>query len=502
MKDKRLHKFIAITLCVTLLTISASRVTRVSAVGTTIAASAAAALCAVGIVYCSYMALSGASVNIPPSDDVVDWLKDMGTKVVQFPSGRAAYEELYPELIGIGDEPLTSMLDRAWTWTTDKLKSWANDFSSTDVIENIATFEYTRDVSDIPLNGFNYTMTLENVPEVIMNYNGTFSTFAQYISEGKTFVVPPSAKAIIEVQGHYVYTDAWYDGATDLRNYFDGTYYGLQQYINGSWSRKYTFQYGLDIQISGEHNSYAIPLNPNYYARDTSRYTYYIGNLTYPILPDSVIYDATTDTVSELVIPDTQVVVRNPQYPTLPPDDDNKPVIPYLKLPFDPNWIDPITNLPTGGGNWGLNLRDLLDVLEDLSGTLMEIGAIGELINQFKNLLSGQDGDEYYIYYDDSEHDETFYQYYTITNYNGDVYQYDIDVSDADEHLPVDLNTIQSYTNNRYLDEVKRSAIAGSSIIRDLVVFWYDVNPMIVYIFFGSCIAIIVAAFIGKWGHS
>lgn len=148
---------------VTLLTISVGRVTRVSAIGTTIAAASGAALLSVGIVYCSYMALTGASVHIPDVvDNVCSWLTDMGTKVVQYPSGRAAYEEIYPQLLNVGDEPISSLLDRAWTWTSDKLKSWANDFSSVDVIQNIAgtytvlnsittDFDYSFDIVT-PLN--------------------------------------------------------------------------------------------------------------------------------------------------------------------------------------------------------------------------------------------------------------------------------------------------------------------------------------------------------------
>lgn len=499
-RNKIFSRIIVVTLLMTLLTFKVGRVVEVKAVGTTIAAAAGTALLAVGIVYCSYMALSGAAVHIPDTDQINDWLTDMGTKVVQFPAGRAAYEELYPQLIGIGDEPLISMLDRAWTWTSDKLKSWANDFSSVEVIENIATFTELVDVEQVPTNGWTYTFNLVSQGNSVYR-NGDVYTFNQLIADNWIFgALPTGVKIVLNGTYNTKYSLVHTTSTDTVRNYMiNENRFKNQHLVNGQWTdfAPTDWVYSAPCSRNGYYYNYGPFLTDleMYEIQGSPKRISFSIEQSYPLFPDAVIYDSVNDRDLPMVVPSSEVIVRNPQYPTLPPEDDNKPVIPYLKLPYDPTWIDPITGTP-GGGNWGFNLAQLLDTLEDFARSLMEIGALADLINAFQL----NSGDEYYISY--NEGDDYYYEYYTITNFSDDTYIFNIDVSEADKHLPVDLNTIQTYTKNRYLDTIKESAESGSSIIRDLVVFWYDVDPEIIYIFFGCSITVLIAAFIGKWGHS
>lgn len=495
MFKKTFIKTICITLMVTFLTLSVGKVTRVSAMGATIAAASAAALLSVGIVYCSYMALTGAAVHVPDTvEHIEEWLKDMGSKVVQYPSGRAAYEELYPDLLSIGDEPLSSLLDHAWTWTSDKLKAWCNDFSNTDTIIEIGSYTATRDITYLTTNGFAYS-NLTHPPFV----TDDGYTFIDLVNQGYT--ITPFGDVTIAIgtsDGRTLYDVSSLE-ASKWRNLLktNGLYY-MQELVNGEWVQRSPFFYLGYSAVKNNVNRMLYP-NYNYYNLIGASETY-INDIgwTYPKFVNLPIHDEATDTDLPLVIPDSLVTYK-PQYPSLPPEHDNKPIIPYIQLPFDPNWIDPNTGLP-GGGDWGFKLADLLDKIESLAELLLELGAIADLINEFKNLLSGTQEDNYYIYF--NEGDDYYYQYYTITNYGDNIYNYNIDVSDVDEHLPVDLNSVSTYTHNRYIDTVKQSAQNGSSLLRDFAVFWHDVDPQITYVVFGCAITLLLAAFIGKWGHS
>lgn len=68
--------------------------------------------------------------------------------------------------------------------------------------------------------------------------------------------------------------------------------------------------------------------------------------------------------------------------------------------------------------------------------------------------------------------------------------------------LPVNLNDIQIYTDNEYLDIVKQRALQASETIGEYVAFWHNCDSELVYAILGSFIVILIGAFIGKWGHS
>ena len=77
------------------------------------------------------------------------------------------------------------------------------------------------------------------------------------------------------------------------------------------------------------------------------------------------------------------------------------------------------------------------------------------------------------------------------------------DISDIlQPALPIDLNDIAEYTDNTYLDIVKERATSAGNTLAELVAFWHNCDPEIVYVLFGCAIMTLVGAFIGKWGHS
>lgn len=497
MKDKRLHKFIAITLSVTLLTFSASKVTRVYALGTT-ATIAGTAFILTGAVYISYIALTQGQIVLPVAEDLHDWLGDIGRKVSQFSSGAEAYQDIYQQ---ISREPLTNIIDGVWTWTQDRIKSFVNDFSDTRIITDILGYTEFINTSNIPYNGFTYPYTFSMLPTL----------FAPWID-----AQPKNFMTLSQIQDSENCSISFYNGAGILYHYGEtywimptsitnpvrnillpNNYYSAEEYYDGSWHQINNILIACGVANYANGNTkYVMPLdvtdpalilgNPGYMTIS--------GDMVVPLFPQEVIHVQATDEDLPLVIPENESV----NLPTwVDPDNDNRPIIPWVPIPELPTDV-PVPSGYNGISQWGFNLQDLLDKIEDLAGQLIDIGGIAALINEF----AGLHGDNYYLEYNDG--DTNFYTYYQPTIYDNDTeyVTYNIDVSHTDEHLPVDLNTIELYTHNHYLDEVRRSAIAGGSIIRDLTVFWYDVDSTIIYIFFGSCIAILVAAFIGKWGHS
>lgn len=68
--------------------------------------------------------------------------------------------------------------------------------------------------------------------------------------------------------------------------------------------------------------------------------------------------------------------------------------------------------------------------------------------------------------------------------------------------LPVNLNEIEVYTHNEYLDTIKKYSYDFADTIGEYVAFWHNADYETVYALLGSVIIIIIGAFIGKWGHS
>ena len=409
---KHLNRIIIVALLTTLLTFNVGRVQSVKAVGTTIAAAAGATLCAVGIAYYSYLMLTGAQVRIPSTSQAIqDWLTETGRKVVQYPSGRAAYEELYPRMLR---DPSASLIhdfldSEVWTWTTDKIKLWANDFSSTDVAGALSAYYTAVDAEHFATNGFTYP-AYTPLPDTIytttltggLDFNGTIS---QFVSQVSPLYMESGRPLFIDLgSDRYMFQNAnitWEHVRNVLRS--DGKY-GAQYNINGYWENipPHVFNVRIGFYVYNDVAYGFMPFSNGNIWRLQSYWLTFQGSqlvFTYPVFPTEVIYDEVNQVDLPMVeIPDNALVEQRPQWPILQdPDDEHLPVIPYYQTPWDPNWIDPVTGNP-GGGNWGFGLDDLLDLLEQLAEGLIDIGILKELINDFAE----DSGDTYYISYDDS----------------------------------------------------------------------------------------------------
>lgn len=491
MRNKIFTKIIITTLLVTFLTFNVGRVTRVSAVGT-VATVAGTALLATGVIYMSYLALTGAQMRIPVANDIELWLKDIGTKVVQYPSGSATYKEMY-EYYSIHD-PISNVIDGVWSWTEDKLKSFANDFADTRIIDNIVSYESSISTYWQAANGYEYDLTV--IPDYISGNSDT-DTFEYYESIGFSFAAVTGPKYVVAMSdGTVSFSNLVND--LEVRNYLtsDNTY--MAQYYNGSaWVDLGNYT-GSSYTITRDSNTYFLNVfaaRPYWYVMATSPVSYTVTSsieYAYPFFPDELIYDSVNDEYLPLVeVSDTQ----NNLPSWIDPDNDNRPVIPWVPIPDLPTSID-VPSGYTGLDQWGFNLEDLLDNLSELGESIFDLAVLKELINSF----AGLHGDDYYLYYDNG--DTNYFTYYQPTIYEGDYITYNYDISEHEDVMPVNLNEIQLYTDNRYLEQIKESAVAGSSMLRDLAVFWHDVDPEITYIVLGCCILVLIGAFTGKLGHS
>lgn len=485
MKNKIFTRIIITTLLCAFLTFNVGKVTRVSAVGTSVAAIGTMAFIATGLVYISYLSLTGATISVPRSEDISNWLGGIGKKVAKYPSGSATYQEMYQYY---AQEPLTHAIDGVWSWTQEKLKSFINDFANVGIIGQIVG-EYT---SSAPLAQFDYTGIINDLPtEIRLNGYGNY-TIDDLLLQGYSFVY--STEGYRFVTNTTPYIQYWYNTnpVRNLRYRSGNSYlYTVQEYVNGEWVQPR----GVPATVASVFRNdtfygYLVGLNANALNITTVYTGFAAASTRYPQLIDVDIYDASTGELIRAL--DSTQYLNQPNWN----DDENRPIVPWVPIPDLP------TGVPTPPGysvpQWGFPLQDLLDLLESLAEGLMSIDAIARLINEF----AGQHGDNYYLEYNDG--DTNYYTYYQPMNFDNDTeyVTYNINIEEQQDIIPVDLNTVSLYTNNRYLDNIKQSAMAGSSILRDLVVFWYDIEPEIAYIALGSCLAILLGAFIGKWGHS
>lgn len=490
MRNKIFTKIIITTLLVAFLTFNVGKVTRVSAVGTT-AAIAGTAFILTGAVYLSYVALTQGEMVLPAAENMHNWLGGIGRKVSQYPSGAAAYQDIYQGLLR---DPTANVIDGVWTWTQDRIRDFVNDFSDTRIISDMVSYDGVVATDWIGTNGFTYS------PVILANYIGGTSetdTFAYYESIGFTITQNTGPRVVKYTNDNTTYTFSNLAVNYQVRNYMTerGTYF-MQYYDGNAWQTFNGYQYYSYSASRYGTDYYLVPHNYNpYYSIQLQ-----MGNITttnaveyaIPMFPDNVIYDSVNDRDLPMVIP-----VGETQLPSwVDPDNNNRPIIPWVSIPQLPVNVNP----PSGYVNpqWGFNLQDLLDKLENLAGQLIDIGAIASLINEF----AGLHGDNYYLEYNDG--DTNYYTYYQPTVFDNDTeyVTYNINVSEQEDIIPVDLNTISLYTQNRYLEQIKDSAIAGSSMLRDLAVFWHDVDPEVTYIVLGCCILVLIGAFTGKLGHS
>lgn len=492
---KGFRRFICVTVLCALLMVSMGRATRVSAVGTT-AAIAGTAFILTGAVYLSYIALTNGQVAMPLADDMHEWLGSIGRKVSQYPSGAEAYQDIYQGLL---KDPIANVIDGVWTWTQDRIKSFVNDFSDTRINQDIVS--YTQQLPLVPpALPYNYNLTLK-LPSTIYWYG--VNTIDQFIAQGWNIIDNNGLRFL------YKYGDTGYIINTTLdgvyRNAYKpwasyGNYYFIQQYVNGSWVdvNLSSTTVGNSIATRGGQTGYLIPAFNGSYDLILSDYNsaYDLGSVwSYPALIDSPLYNYITGETTEVIPQESTEVVRTPQW--LDPDNENRPIIPWVHIPDIPTGV-PVPPNYTGPPQWGFPLAELLDLLEELAEGLMEIDAIARLINEF----AGQHGDNYYLEYNDG--DINYYTYYQPTIFDNDTeyVTYNIDVSEQQDIIPVDLNIISLYTHNNYLDEVKEAARSFGSAIGEYVAFWHNCDPVVTYTILGSFILILIGAFIGKWGHS
>ena len=484
MKNKIFTRIIITTLLCAFLTFSVGKVTRVSAVGTT-AAIAGTAFLLTGAVYLSYVALTQGELVLPAANELHNYLGSIGRKVSQYPSGAAAYQDIYQGLLR---DPIANVIDGVWTWTQDRIKDFVNDFSDTRIISEITEYTANIDVSVLPTNGFAYEFDFVGVPEIV--FDGTnfwnlsdLTMLWKYTGTPVVYVSPANGLATILPSN--------YSGS--VRNAYENGVYTPQKFVNGTWQNITDLHYGY-----GKFDAVNY-VNPdgslNYYVYTTNQFGYSSAvSLHYPLFANERIYDVANDEYLPLVVPEA-TQQRLPSW--VDPDNDNRPIIPWVPIPDIPSGVTPPSGY-IGQPQWGFPLANLLDLLEELAEGLINIDAIARLINEF----AGQHGDNYYLEYNDG--DTNYYTYYQPTIFDNDTeyVTYNINIAEQEEVIPVDLNTISLYTDNRYLDQIKQSAINGSSMLRDLAVFWHDVDPEVTYIVFGCCILILIGAFTGKLGHS
>lgn len=477
-RNKSIINFICSISIVTVLLVSITgRTIPVKAVGTTVAI-AGTAFVLTGAVYLSYVALTQGEMVLPAAEEMHNWLGAIGRKVSQYPSGASAYQEIYQNL---ARDPAANVINGIWSWTIDRIKAFANDFSDTRIIDNIIGY-YSDASFYTPLTNFNYNF------EITVPIYEIYGTGIHLPSD----YLPLSGAQFILDNGSY-HTIVGTDISSPYRNVknLQGTY-GIQIYRDGEWESITSFGFG-GYSASTSSYYFEVSFPPDYYFinnHGTMR-TMSIQASTYPPLSNADIYDESTGEIIQ-VLDSTQYI--SPSWND--PDNNNRPIIPWVPIPDLPANVDP----PAGYVNpqWGFNLQDLLDKLLDLAGAMIDVGGIAALINGF----AGLHGDEYYIEY--SVGDTNYYTYYQPTIFDNDTeyVTYNIDVSEQQDIIPVDLNTIQLYTNNDYLNEIKERSTKFGETLGEYFVFWHNSDPMTVYVIFGSVIVILIGAFIGKWGHS
>ena len=481
-RNKSFINFIcAISIAVVLLVSITGRTVPVKAVGTT-ATIAGTAFVLTGAVYLSYVALTQGEMILPVAEELHNWLGSIGRKASQYSSGAAAYKEIYENL---ARDPAANVIDGIWKWTQERIKAFTNDFADTRIISNLVSYSALPD-EYLPTTNYNYDFNFVVPQSILINSPYADTSLPSDYTEftGQRFILDHSDNTAVVTHSNIT---------TPVREVFDGAFYNHQQYINGQWVGLTSWNY------SGYSPSTEWYIYPRfnqfwgYYQHGFTQNTYSGSRSIYPIFADAEIYDETTGEIIE-----TRDIVPTQITPSWnDPDNNNRPIIPWVPIPQLPANINPPSGY-NGISQWGFNLQDLLDTLEDLAGTLIDIGAIAGLINEF----AGLHGDEYYIEYNDG--DTNFYTYYQPTIFDNDTeyVTYNIDISEQDDIIPVDLNTIQLYTDNNYLDEIKKRSQKFGETLGEYFVFWHNSDPITVYVIFGSVIVIFIGAFIGKWGHS
>lgn len=476
MKNKHFLQFVAILLCTTLLTFSVGRVTRVKAVVTEAAIATGVAII-VGTAFLGYLALSGATVRYENMDTLNDYVGDVGRWVMQHGSGVGLTRLISQASDWVGRQAL-SALDFTVEYTKDLISDFYNSFNNINRIRDGISVtippSLTRPTLDFPYPAVSYptdytiylpSSSYEYVYEVLDGFelylvaDGTFSTpesfslyqlpyhnLVNYIASGSTYY------HIGILVGNTIQSiNTTIKGSTPFVIYQNGIHTGYTGYITtGGLVRPWGQFYDSLVRIpTATSTSFPILANRPLYLTDANN-----NIITKP---------------NDIVVPDSSSV-SFPNHGGGNDDDNRNPIIPFVPFP----------NSPTNpNGFWGSLVDDILDAV----GDGLDLAILSELLNAFADRNGGDS-----ILYDDD-----------VINY---FYQYDIknNITQQSEEIPIDLNEISLYTDNRYLTTLTDSVDSVSGVIHDYVGFWYDVDPTVVIVILGSAVLSVVSLLLHKMG--
>lgn len=470
MKNKHILQFVAILLCTTLLTFSVGRVTRVKAVVTEAAIVTGVAII-VGTAFLGYLALSGATVRYDNIDTLNDYVADVGNWVMEYGSGVGLTRLIAQASDWVGRQALNA-LDFTVEYTSELISDFYNSFNNKDIISKIAV-EVPPSIL-IPTLSYPYPSAqytnLDLTPPTRTGFD-----FVYEIMSGYSLYLIASPTTSNSLSGFYPY-QLPYDNLVNYQISGSSTFY-----IGTLIGNHITNINPRNLRGSGPYVGYQNGVITNYsnwsaysmlaWSSLASIYTSY-ANLVFPFLANKPLY--LVDSNNDIIAVNGSVATTSStsvSYPNNGSDDyDRNPIIPFVPFP----------NSPTNpNGFWGSLIRDILDAIEDG----LDIAILSELLNAF----AAENGGDSILYDDD------------IINY---YYSYDIknNITQRSEELPIDLNEISLYTDNRYLTTLTDSVDSVSDVIHDYVGFWYDVDPTVVIVILGSAILSVVSLLLHKMG--
>ena len=495
---KSIKYIICLLSLITFLTVSTvGKVERVNAAASAAAIAGAAALGA-GAIFIAYLAFTGARAEIPLGADQNEYLTRVGNQFAQYPSGSKIYNDIKSFLLTAGTGAL-ALPQYVFNWTTDKALDIYNDFKDTSILQDIFGWDKALP-TDSPLNGYDYGH-FSNVPQTYQGgdipetwsfewNSGPRIALSQYqntMYACNTEYVNGRIYRNLHTTGDRYYAQFSTDGGATWYNLTGNAYISMPVYVNNAlWMFIYpvvTYYNGSDYIAT--------------YTSSRSQQTIaWAQNTPYPVLIDSPIYDDVVGEYEETETEEGETIHVIPQwYDIVSSTPTDYPIVPYVQLPSNnPNNYDPDEN----NHPWGIPLGNLLDTLENLGEGIIDASIIAQIIDAFKNSLSGDEYNEYNYYENEGD---TYNYYYTNTYYQNEYnYNYNYNIKEQSEKLPVDLNSLRQVTDNRLFDEIKDGSDKFGDTISNYVAFWHNTDYTIVYVFLGGILWICLCAFIGKWG--
>lgn len=498
MKTRIVKRVLVSLILATFLTVSTvGEVEHVSATVTGAAIASAAALGA-GIIFLSYLAFTGARVEVPSGAEQTAYLTRIGERFSQSSSGSAVFNDIKSFLMK-SSTPMLALPEYVFNWTSDIAQGIYNEFKSIDLLQDI--FGWDKPLpTDGAQNGYDYG-TFTNVPQ---NYQGGD------IPSGWDVNWNTGARILWNTYANVTY-------AVNMQNQSGRMYRSLknaQGLYKAQWSSDgvdwydFTSDVNIAVIVTNAQGAVLRALAPSLFFNgedyvmtfdSISGYSYPVSISGYrekPVLVDAMVVDAVTGEEEIPVAPPIGAVEHViPQWYDIVDTIPDSAIVPYVELPSNnPNNYNPDDeNKP-----WGLPLGLILEALERLSEGMIDIGVIGEIINTFKNGLSGDTTNEYNYYSDEGD---TYNYYYSNTYYQNEyTYNYNYNITEESQNLPVNLNTLKQVTDNRMFYEIQKGTEKFGDTMSNYVAFWHNSDYTIVYITLGGILWICLCAFIGKWG--